>query len=249
VAPLYTTTSANIQCGTTSQIATDSSGNLWYIESQCYQPNRQNHHHARFRSGSYCNTSLTKKINVFNKGDYGSGVSPSKTITSNTGGALGWSAIAIGASGKFWVVSDEDYGGPLVIQRFNQSDSGSTTPLQSISGSNVPNGVYVAAADGNNGHLFISDQGANKIWVYDSDSTGNVAPQNHLSCSCFGSVDALAFDSQGYHYVADALHLKVYEFNGSDRGTVSPIQSFSMGYHPQALALCYPTGSATQCSP
>jgi hypothetical protein len=228
-------------------IATDpANGNLWVVQNYCIGPVLKGHG-LKPTSGSIC-YGYPANIYEFNEGDHGT-VAPDKTITPGVGSFENWSAVAVGTGGHLWVATNGGYGSPQqALMKFNTSDSGTTTPLRYIHGSNVPSGDFVSLAIGDGGYVFVSDQGHNKIWIWNGTDTGNVAPDGYIACSCFsGSLGGLAFDSSDHLYVADVVNSDVYEFNGSDRGTVSPIDTVTLEDEPNDVALCYGPTSISQC--
>lgn len=119
--------------------------------------------------------------------------------------------------------------------------TGNATPNDTISGSATqlasPQYLFVDAA---NNRLFVANQGASSILVFEnaSSKTGNVAPDRTISgptTTLVGPVDLALDSTRDLLYVADGPNVLVFASASTVAGDTAPVRTIAVGFSVDAI--------------
>ncbi|HEY6306473.1 MAG TPA: hypothetical protein VI488_08475 [Candidatus Angelobacter sp.] len=121
--------------------------------------------------------------------------------------------------------------------------TGNATPNDTINGSATllasPQYLFV---DVTNNRLFVANQGAGSILVFENASTknGNVAPERNISgpsTTLVGPVDMALDSSRNLLYVADGANVLVFASASTVTGNTAPVRTIAVGFSVDAILL------------
>jgi hypothetical protein len=129
------------------------------------------------------------------------------------------------------------------ILRFENASaaSGNVVPNATISGSSTQlTSPQYLAVDAANDRLYIANQGASSVLVYEGASTknGNIAPSRTISGSNTGlasPVDVQLDTSRDLLYVADGAQVLVFATASTVNGNIAPARTIAVGFSIAAL--------------
>jgi NHL repeat-containing protein len=166
-------------------------------------------------------------------------VSPTRQISSSAMTAP--MGIALDSSNNIYVA--DPTGGPSTtgqIDVFSSSQSGSVSPVRTISGSNTllnqPGGIAVNS----NGTIFVTNEAGNSVEQFAAGATGNVAPTRVISGvgSLLSSPLGISIGPSGALYVANSNNQTVTVYGASGN---TPVRTITGGN----TNLFIPNGTAT----
>lgn len=163
---------------------------------------------------------------------------PAATIAGSSSGLNGPTGIVRDNAGRLYVGNYYSIGGnPQSIMVYATSATGNATPVDTITGLNLPQGMAIAA-----GRLYVPNQMGSTISIFTVGPTGAVAFTGTISGSNTGLAVPLdvAVDAGGRLYVANVNNNTVTEYAAGATGNVAPTATIA----GSATGLNVPTGIA-----